>query len=125
MVRPRKRADIKRYHKKIEAWIYRDQIIDLGQIVRKIGCNTTDFHEALTTDTALRQAITTGLVKLRSKLIQRILDASKDKNSEINVPASRAALALCQPDVILPPAADSNAMTFDLAAYLNDTGEEG
>lgn len=123
MVRPRQKADIARYYKKIESFIYIQEMVDFGQIGRKIGISSADFAELLTTDTQLRQAITTGLIKLRSKFIQRIVDASKDKTSEVNVQATRAAIALCDPEAVLPPAADVNNMSFDLDAYLGEEGD--
>jgi hypothetical protein len=97
-------------------------MIDLGKIGRKIGLSSNDFAELLTTDTQLRQSITTGLVKLKSKFIQRIVDASKDKNSDVNVAAPRAAISLCSQETVLPKAADTDTLNLVLAAFLN-TGD--
>lgn len=123
MAKPRPKTDITRFYRKIEGWIYKDEMVDLGHIGRKVGLSSKDFTELLTTDTQLRQAVTTGLIKLKSKFIQRIVHASVDKDSPVNVAATRAAISLCSPETVLPKAADTDTLNFDLAAYLN-TGDE-
>lgn len=100
----------------IDRLIYSKGTVDLAEVATKCGLTYPELHKLLVTDIELRQSVEHSLSKLRYKLVQQVLEASSDKESLINVPATKATISFISAAGFLPPmVTEGKTLTDDTA----------
>jgi hypothetical protein len=104
---------IKTIHK-IAKIIHEEEKISLSEWAKMLKVGHIEIQRLLSEDEDFRNGVTLGIMLLKSKLKQKVLDATDgEDNYPVNLPAIKTMLSLLNADDILPAIKDSAPVSIN------------